>query len=78
MDGMRKSDALKVFGSNRAIAQALDISDAAVSQWGEFVPPISAKELARHSKGKLPFKPEVYRDCTPRIQHLAEMLSATS
>lgn len=75
---MRKSDALKVYKSNRAIAQTLDISESAVSQWGEIIPPMSAHELAKQSNGRLSYDPKMYRHFNRRTQRIAELLSAAS
>lgn len=81
--GMRKSDALKVFGSNRAIAEALNISEAAVSQWGVrredgLVPPMSAYKLSKLRHGELSFDPKAYRHLNDRSQRLIEVLAAAS
>lgn len=35
---MRKSDAVEMFGSDRALAMAIGISAPAVNQWGDVVP----------------------------------------
>lgn len=59
---MRVADALKLYGSHRAIAEVLKISANAVYQWDELVPPLSAARLAKRSKGKLKFDPDVYGD----------------
>jgi hypothetical protein len=57
---MFTSDAFKFFGSPLAVAEQLDISRQAVGQWGEIVPPASAIQLARLSRGKLKIDPELY------------------
>lgn len=57
---MLTSEALRVYESKTAIADVLGISPSAVSQWGEYVPPLSAMKLAKHSRGKLRFDPDVY------------------
>ncbi len=74
---MRKTDALRVFKSIRAIAQTLEISDSAVSQWGEIIPPMSAHELAKRSAGRLSYDPKMYRHFSPRKQRIAELLAAS-
>jgi transcriptional regulator with XRE-family HTH domain len=55
-------DAVKFFGTKAAIAEALECSPSAVSQWKEMVPPLSAAMLEKISKGKLTFDVEDYRD----------------
>lgn len=42
---MTKNEAIEIFGSASALAKALGISLAAVSQWGEFVPPLRVYQL---------------------------------
>lgn len=76
MLSMRKADALKVFKSNLAIALVLDISESAVSQWDDIIPPMSAHELAKRSAGRLTYDPKMYRDCSPRKRRIAELLAA--
>lgn len=50
---MKTSDAINHFGSKAAIATALEIHRASVSQWGEKVPPRRAYELERITGGQL-------------------------
>jgi DNA-binding transcriptional regulator YdaS (Cro superfamily) len=76
---MRKKDALNVFGSASAIAEELEISLAAVSQWGDeddLIPPAAAHTLARKRPDKLRFDPKLYRHSSPQRRALAEALSA--
>lgn len=49
---------LKAFGSQKAIADALGISESAVSQWFRAgkVPTIRALEIVRITKGKIKLK----------------------
>jgi len=42
---MKKAWVLGVFGTQGAIAKVLGISQSAVSQWPEYVPELSAREL---------------------------------
>ena len=42
---MKKVDVIKLFGSQRAVARALGISEPAVSRWGEEVPPLRVYQL---------------------------------
>lgn len=54
---MYKKDVIDHFGTQRAVAKALGISDAAVSQW---------KEERRLSIGnRYSWRPEVSRKCLP-------------
>lgn len=57
---MRKDDAVKYFGSQRAIAEKLELTDAAVSQWKEVIPERAALKLSRITKGKLSYNPDLY------------------
>lgn len=62
---MDKSTAVDFFGSQKAIAKALGISDQAVSQWTGLIPKGSALELEKLTNGALRCELEVYR-CHPR------------
>lgn len=66
---MLVSEAVSVYGSKVAIAEALGISPSAVSQWDEMVPPLSAAKLAKRSRGRLKFDPDRYDDWNQRKQH---------
>ncbi|MCA6221911.1 Cro/CI family transcriptional regulator [Photorhabdus antumapuensis] len=57
---MFKDDAIKFFGSQRAIAEKLNLSDAAVSQWKNVIPERAALKLNRITNGKLKYNPELY------------------
>ena len=48
-----KSDAIKYFGSQAALASELDISQAAVAQWGEHLPKLRAFELDKKTNGAI-------------------------
>ena len=50
---MNKNDALSHFGGVIATANALGISHAAVSKWGEKIPMRRAYEIERLTDGKL-------------------------
>ncbi len=73
---MRKKVVLKAYGGAAAVARRLDISDAAVSQWGEIIPPLAAHELAKD--GKLPFDPSLYAHASTRTQQIVAVLSQAS
>lgn len=49
---------LKAFGSQKAIADALGITESAVSQWFKAgkVPPVRALEIVRLTKGAVKLK----------------------
>lgn len=57
---MRTEDVIKHFGSQKATAQAIGVTQSAVSQWGELVPFESAYRLFLASRGELVFDPRVY------------------
>ncbi|MDC9607182.1 Cro/CI family transcriptional regulator [Xenorhabdus griffiniae] len=57
---MLKDEAIKFFGSQRAIAEKLNVSDAAVSQWKEIIPERAALKLNKITNGKLKYKPNLY------------------
>lgn len=50
---MKKSDVIAHFGSVSAVADALKIRGAAVSQWGETIPALRAYEIERITNGAL-------------------------
>lgn len=57
---MKKSVALEHFGTKEAIAEALEISRQAVSQWPEVVPEGQAYKLQVITGGKLRVDPRCY------------------
>jgi hypothetical protein len=75
---MRKSTVLKHYGTAAAVARALDITEAAVSQWGELLPPVAAKRVAALNPGsvELRFDKRLYRHSSQRTQRIAAALSA--
>ncbi|GKV89317.1 Cro/CI family transcriptional regulator [Pectobacterium carotovorum] len=58
---MRKQDVIAHFGSGRAVAKALGISDSAVSQWKELIPEKDAYRLELVTGGQLKHEPNSYR-----------------
>ena len=60
---MTKKEVINFFGSQTAIAKALSISQAAVSKWGDDVPPLRALQLEFITNGKLKYDPSYY--CAP-------------
>ena len=59
---MRKAIAVGHFGTQSALARALGIGHAAVSKWGEWVPPLQAARLAQLTGNVLKFDPSQYAD----------------
>jgi transcriptional regulator with XRE-family HTH domain len=57
---MFTSDAFQFFGSPQAVAEQLGITRQAVAQWEDIVPPASAIQLSRLSRGKLKIDPDLY------------------
>lgn len=55
---MKTSDVIAHFGTQERVAEALGISQAAVSQWGETVPKLRAFELEQITNGWLRVKTE--------------------
>ncbi|CNG69979.1 TPA: Cro/Cl family transcriptional regulator [Yersinia enterocolitica] len=58
---MLKKEVIAHFGSQRAVARALGISDAAVSQWKPVIPEKDAYRLAEVTNGALKFEETAYR-----------------
>jgi len=54
---MKTKDAIKHFGSASNLAEALKISRAAISQWGEYVPEGKAFKLQVMTAGVLQHDP---------------------
>lgn len=58
---MYRDDVIKFFGGTRqTAAKALDISEQAISLWGEVVPEGRAYKIESKTKGKLKVKTELY------------------
>jgi hypothetical protein len=72
---MRKKDALRAFGSVKAVADALDITPAAVYQWKDLVPPFSAKKLAEIKPDALTFDAGLYRHSSALRQQIAAAIA---
>ena len=58
---VKKLDAITHFGTTIAVASALEISQPAVSHWGEIIPEKQAFRLDRLTGGKLVYNPDLYR-----------------
>lgn len=50
---MKTSKAIDFYGNAAKLADALNVSRQAISQWGEVVPPLRAYQLERITKGQL-------------------------
>lgn len=61
---MRTQSAADHFGSKTALAKALGITKAAVSEWGEFVPEGRAYQIESLTKRALRVDPQFYRKST--------------
>jgi len=59
---MLKSAVIDHFGNGVQVAKALGIGKAAVSAWGERVPPLRAAQIAKITRNKLRFDPDDYFD----------------
>lgn len=57
---MYKKDAFYHFKTQKELAGALGISQAAVSKWPELIPEKQALKLARITCGKLVYDPTLY------------------
>lgn len=57
---MLKTDVKRHFGSLEAIAQAIGVSKAAISQWPEIVPQGAAYKLQVRTRGRLKVNPALY------------------
>lgn len=75
---MLKTVVLDYFKTPGAVAKALGINAAAVSQWDALIPPGSAYELSKLTNGALNFDPGLYQQSSPHRRRLAELLAASS
>jgi transcriptional repressor of cell division inhibition gene dicB len=57
---MKKAVAIDHYGSKTKLAQALSISPASISQWGDRVPEKRAMQLDRQTNGALLYDPAAY------------------
>ena len=58
---MRKSDVVRHFGSQLAVAKALQITKGAVSFWDELIPIGRAYQIESVTGGKLRVNPALYK-----------------
>ncbi|EIP3426490.1 helix-turn-helix domain-containing protein [Salmonella enterica] len=59
---MNKSSAIDFYGTQRAVAVALRVSDQAVSAWPEIIPKGAALELEKITNGALKCDLSVYKN----------------
>jgi DNA-binding transcriptional regulator YdaS (Cro superfamily) len=59
---MTKDEAVKYYGSQTKLAQALNINPASVSQWGDDVPELRAYQIERLTRGALKVYPMIALD----------------
>lgn len=72
---MRKADVVRYFGTQKAVADALKITEQAVCQWDELIPPLQARKVSEKTGGELPFDPRLYRNSSKRLREIAAALS---
>lgn len=58
---MLKKTVVKHFRTQRAVAQALGLSDAAISQWKDVIPEKDAYRLEVVTNGALKYRNDLYR-----------------
>lgn len=63
---MRKSAVLSHFGTQKAVARAMDITISAVSQWPEIIPEGAAYKIQVLTSGALRVDPELYAKVRPQ------------
>ena len=56
---MRTSDVVEHFGSQAAVARALNIKPPSVAEWGESVPPLRQLQIEKLTAGKLQADPSI-------------------
>lgn len=66
---MNKSIVVEFYGTQRAIAVALDISDQAVSNWPEIIPEGAALKLEKLTNGALKYDASLYPKVRRRAKH---------
>lgn len=65
---MNKSTVVDFYGSQRAVAKVLCVSDQAVSSWGELIPERAALKLDKLTNGELEYDAACY--LVRNISHL--------
>lgn len=57
---MRTSEVIEHFGSQAAVARALNIKPPSVAEWGETVPPLRQLQIEKITGGKFKAAPNVF------------------
>lgn len=60
MFGMTKADAIRYYGSQKALAVALKCEQPAVAQWGEYPPALRQIQLEKLTRGRLKAEPSAW------------------
>lgn len=64
--GMRTSEVVEHYGSQKAIADALDIKQPSVAEWGDYPPPLRQIQIEKLTRRKLKAEPECYGTAGPK------------
>ncbi len=59
---MTKEEAIKYYGSQSAVAEAIGIVQVSVCKWGEYPPELRQIQLERATKGKLKAEPYCWKN----------------
>lgn len=73
---MYTADVIKHFGSKTLAAKAAGVSESAVSQWKELVPPLSAARLAKRTNGRLKFDIDLYNGWNNKSRSVSSSVSS--
>jgi DNA-binding transcriptional regulator YdaS (Cro superfamily) len=73
---MRKQDVISHFGTLTAVATALEISVAAVSQWPAIIPEGAAYKVESVTEGELRVNPKLYRRLKANSKRAMSALNA--
>lgn len=57
---MRTAEVIEHFGSQAAVARALNIKPPSVAEWGETVPPLRQLQIEKITGGKFKAAPDVF------------------
>lgn len=68
-DLMKTDEAIKHFGTQQATANALEIKQSSVAEWGEYPPEVRQLQIHRLTQGKLRAESEVIEKFgEPRVE----------
>ena len=69
---MTKEQAVRYFGTQKALADALDITQPSVAEWGEYPPELQQLRLHRLTNGELRAEREVLKKFgAPQLERAA-------